>query len=71
MKFNGKKIKWCWFHSKIFIFGQVMAKNGVHAHIWAYVFWPLLSHFWPNWTEAYYGSSEYHYLSIGDQKSKL
>ena len=29
------------FYSKIFIFGQVMVKNGTHAHIWAYVFWPI------------------------------
>ena len=27
-----------WFHSKIFIFGQDMAKNGAHAHIWVHTF---------------------------------
>ena len=26
------------FHLNIFIFGQVMAKIGAHAHIWAYIF---------------------------------
>ena len=31
---------------KIFIFGQVMAKNGVHAHIWLYVFWPGWKFLW-------------------------
>ena len=33
------QIEWCWFYLKIFIFGQVMAKNVAHAHIWAYIFW--------------------------------
>ena len=32
------QIKWCWFHSKIFIFGQVMSKNGVYVHIWHMIF---------------------------------
>ena len=61
------QIEWCWFHSKIFIFGQVMAKNGAHAHIWAYVFWPI----WVNWAENFYGNSGDYYLSIGGEKSKL
>ena len=33
------------------ILGQVLAKNETHAHIWAYIFWPLLSHYFSNWAE--------------------
>ena len=36
--------------SKIFIFGQLMAKKGVHAHIF--------SHFEANWTEFFKGAQE-------------
>ena len=49
------QIEWCWFYFKIFIFGQVMAKNEAHAHFLA------------NWTESFYGSSGDHYLSIGGE----
>ena len=44
-----------------------MAKNGVHAHIWAYVF----DHFLANWAENFYGNSGDYYLSSGVEKSKL
>ena len=58
------QIKWCWFHSKMFIFGQGMAKNSVLANIWSYVVWT-------DWTETFYGSTGEHYLSIGDEKPEL
>ena len=48
-----------------------MAKNGTHAHIWAYVFRTQLSHFWANWTVIFYRISGVYYLSVGDEKSKL
>ena len=52
-------------------FNIIMEKNGAYAHIWAYVFWPSRSHFWVNWAKRLYGNSGDHYLSIGDEKSKL
>ena len=57
------KIKWCWFHSKIFIFGKVMAKKWLYAHIWAYVN--------SNWAEIVSGSTGDYYLSIDLEKLKL
>ena len=38
-------------------------------HIWAYVVWPLLSHFLTNWAEIFNGSSRDYYLSIDVKKS--
>ena len=38
--------------------GQVMAKDGVHAYIWAYVFLATNQQFLANWTGIFYGSSE-------------
>ena len=32
---------------------------------------PQLSHFGANWAETYYGSSEYYFLSINDDKFKF
>ena len=43
---------------KIFIFSQVMAKNGVLAHICV-------------WAVNFYGNLGDYYLSIGGAKSKL
>ena len=33
-------------------------KKGVHAHIWAYVLWPLLGHFWPIGLKFFMGTKK-------------
>ena len=66
------KLKWCWFHSKVFILGQVMVKKWCDAHIWTYCFWPL--------TQQVLGKLDcnlswelrrQYYLSVGDKKSNI
>ena len=49
-------------------YGPKTALKSQLFHIWAYVFWPLLSHFWANWAEMFYVNSENHYLSIAIEK---
>ena len=58
------QIEWCWFHSKIFMFGQKMARMPIFGHT-------FFGHNSANWAKKFYGSSGDHHLSIGDEKSKL
>ena len=51
------QIKYSWFHSKIFIFGQVMVKKW---HVWPYLGIRSLA----NWAENFYGNSGDYYLYI-------
>ena len=66
-----EQIDWRWFHSKILIFGRVMAKQlcacpYLSIRISA-ITPPFLGHL--DW--IFYGSSGDHFLSIGDEKSML
>ena len=59
-----------WYQSKIFIFSQVMAKNGIQAHIWAYNFAKVMAIFGPIELQLF-GSLRDYYPSITDYESKL
>ena len=48
-----------------------MAKNGAHAHIWAYAFWPYQLFLGLIELKFFYGNSGDYYLSISGDKSKL
>ena len=62
------QIEGCWFHLKIFIFDQVMAKKW---HAFGHVFLAITQPFFVNWAENFDGNSGDYYLSIGGEKSKL
>ena len=64
------QIKWYKSFKYIQIWSK-MAKNGLHVHIWATVFWPSLSRFWVSWTNIFYGGSGDYYLLTSDIKSYL
>ena len=62
------QIKWCWFHSKNI---HICPSYGQKLHICPYLGIRFFCNFWANWAEIFHGSSGDHYLSIGDEKSKL
>ena len=65
------QIKWCWFHSKVFIFDQVMAKKWCTCPYLSIPFLAISRPFLGQSGWHFNGSSGNHHLSIGDEKIRL